>query len=803
MEKKTTMRATRAWGIAASLAILMTGCTQEKPGKTFSLAEGKKAKAFAKGNELGLIPILEYHRFGKKEERWTRTFANFEGDLEFLYRNGYALLSINDFAKGHIDLPAGKKPVVLTFDDGSPEQFRYLSNQGKTKRDSKGKPEINPDCAVAILDRFAAKHPDFGKAAAFYVLPTAFEDTASSTEKLRYLFETGRQIGNHTYNHANLSKHSTSEIQNELSRAQTEVRKSLPGYSLETLALPYGLLPHTPQGIQAVLKGADYLNRVVLMVGANPTYSPFDRRFDSSKVARIQAIDEEWKRWFNRSPHSTSPVKENFRPFLSDGDPALISFPQSLRKEIAPRYLSRSRTNEEIENKNNEVQKKLAGENAEVSLSASPSSTPSVTPKITVHPGYNLPLPKGGWYEKDKIFHLVQAGEVLESISNRYLKFSDDYVEEDLRAAIKGRNNLKKSLSIGQKIEIPHVRALPPAPKIIAKPKSFEARGLYMTATSAGCKRMFRLVGEMKKNGVNTVIFDAKDMSGLISYDSKVPLARKIGAVSPYLIRDLPKMIEHLHRQGIHVVARVTLFYDRQLATQRPDLAVRSKATGRSWIEQGNGPTWVDPSLAEVQNYNLDLAKELIRNGVDEIQFDYIRFPAMGNTRDARYRFDAKTPKHVIITDFLKRAYSELKPLGALLSVDVYGVVAWDQGIDVVITGQKIEEMCLYTDVICPMLYSSHFYGNFDNKRYPPDEPYYFVSQGVQKFQKRTKGSGVAIRPWLQAFSYRVSRFNTGYVRSQLQAADDTKSIGWSMWDAQNQYKVAAQTLAGWKLTGK
>jgi len=55
--------------------------------------------------------------------------------------------------------------VVLTFDDSSPGQFRYLAQNGSTS--------VDPDCAVGILEAFARRHPDFGLAATFFVLPGA------------------------------------------------------------------------------------------------------------------------------------------------------------------------------------------------------------------------------------------------------------------------------------------------------------------------------------------------------------------------------------------------------------------------------------------------------------------------------------------------------------------------------------------------------------------------------------------------------------------------------------------------------
>ena len=44
-------------------------------------------------NELGRVMILEYHKVDQPEERWTRTPANFRGDLERLWERGLYLPS--------------------------------------------------------------------------------------------------------------------------------------------------------------------------------------------------------------------------------------------------------------------------------------------------------------------------------------------------------------------------------------------------------------------------------------------------------------------------------------------------------------------------------------------------------------------------------------------------------------------------------------------------------------------------------------------------------------------------------------
>jgi hypothetical protein len=321
--------------------------------------------------------------------------------------------------------------------------------------------------------------------------------------------------------------------------------------------------------------------------------------------------------------------------------------------------------------------------------------------------------------------------------------------------------------------------------------KSFEAKGIYVTGVTAGSEDIWPLVKGLKAHGGNTVVFDAKDMNGRISYASDVPLAKEIGAhVKGTMITDLPKFLDRMHQEGIHTVARLALFHDDLLANKKPQYALRSKRTGAPWRELGV-LGWVDPSLPAVQDYELALAKELIAKGVDEIQFDYVRFPAQGDTRDISYSTIKTQPTHhEVITAWVKRAYAEIHPSKALLSADVYGVVAWDQGIDVVITGQKLDEMCQYLDAISPMLYPSHFYGTFDKFTYPPDHPAYFVGEGVKRVGKKAAGTGVMIRPWIQAFPYRIHNYGPDYVTVQLKASDANNGHGWLLWNAGNDYRV-------------
>jgi hypothetical protein len=242
-----------------------------------------------------------------------------------------------------------------------------------------------------------------------------------------------------------------------------------------------------------------------------------------------------------------------------------------------------------------------------------------------------------------------------------------------------------------------------------------------------------------------------------------------------------------MHAKGIYLAARMVTFKDLNLTAARPDLAIRD-LNGNVW-DSSEGTSWLDPSNEETQNYIMDLAEEVAKSGVDEIQFDYIRFPTQGDVNSTKYNFDeASTEKYEIIRNFIAKVHDRIAPYGTKLAMDVYGVIVWNNAYDSQSTGQRMECLGPYIDVVYPMIYPSHFgpgFAGFDN---PGDYPYYFVSESVKLFQKYLAGTGVKIRPWLQAFSWRVDNYGWWYVDEQVKAAHETGVDEYALWNAGNVY---------------
>jgi len=287
------------------------------------------AAGWLEPNELGRVMILEYHKIDHPEERWTRTPANFRRDLERLWERGYRLVALNDLLDGTVTLPRGTTPVVLTLDDSSPGQFRYLERNGE--------PVIDPDCAVGILEAFAREHPGFGHAATFYVLPAAdppnrlFNQPALVTKKLAYLAGRGYEIGNHTLWHANLAKYSEEVVRKQVAGAQEWIQRHVPGYRPRTLALPMGAFPREPQwAVAGQVNGTSYRHDAVLMVAGGAAPSPHSRTFDPLRLPRIQAVEADLTSWLN---HFDRRPDERY---ASDGDPATITVPRGMSHKVRP-----------------------------------------------------------------------------------------------------------------------------------------------------------------------------------------------------------------------------------------------------------------------------------------------------------------------------------------------------------------------------------------------------------------------------------------------------------------------------------
>jgi hypothetical protein len=399
--------------------------------------------------------------------------------------------------------------------------------------------------------------------------------------------------------------------------------------------------------------------------------------------------------------------------------------------------------------------------------------------------------------------YVAKAGESVAAVARKYVPITSFMTVAELESAIRRENGIQGNfLKKGQQVAIPGYLPERIVERPVVVPRDFEVRAIYLTGLMATSERGIELIRRWRRAGGNAVVFDIKDSDGSLSIGApdlpdsaagvaSVPFTHPLALVRRHPpIGNLPKFVRFLHGQRIHAIARIAIFRDEQLVAHHPELAVRSRRTGQPWRENGK-LVWTDPSRPEVQNYNIALAGYTAAAGVDEVQFDYVRFPAEGDQADAQFAFQsqhADWKRCDVIAHFLDRAYGEMQRQGVLFSLDVFGVMAWQRPIDLSHTGQDIVAMARRCDVLSPMIYPSHFFG-MDGYAHPGDAPEHFISESMVKFHEITAGSGVVLRPWLQAFAWRTKSYSSDYIRTQVSVARENGGIGFLFWNARNDYK--------------
>lgn len=313
-------------------------------------------------------------------------------------------------------------------------------------------------------------------------------------------------------------------------------------------------------------------------------------------------------------------------------------------------------------------------------------------------------------------------------------------------------------------------------------------RGVHFNGWTAGSTTARRrFLADMRAAGFNAVAIAVKDYDGRV-FVRGVPLAHESGAFLN-AIPDLAAAVRDFKSQGVYTIARIAVFKDNHLARRRPDLAVHFP-DGSIWTND-NGTAWVDPYKTEIWHYAIDIASRAALAGFDEIQYDYIRFPSDGKTRQCRYARKDHTAQtaSAALRDFLSLSRERLKPLDVKLSVCTFGLTtSVDNGMGI---GQQLDQMADLVDFVSPMMYPSHYAKGEYGLKNPNRQPYLTIHRGIKDALARLGARPEALRPYLQDFSLGV-RYTPAHVRSQIRAAEELGVRGWILWNPQNRYSWPA-----------
>lgn len=321
----------------------------------------------------------------------------------------------------------------------------------------------------------------------------------------------------------------------------------------------------------------------------------------------------------------------------------------------------------------------------------------------------------------------------------------------------------------------------------VARPDT--VRGVYVNAVAAGSpSQLANLIALADGSSINTFVIDVKER-GDVSYASEVALVDEIGANRGH-IPDLPDLLRTLREHGIYPIARIVCFLDPVLAEARPDLAIRTSG-GDPWLDPDSNRPWVDPYNAEVQAYNIDLAREALAAGFAEIQWDYVRFPDMADSVRATLVFPAQDsrPATDAIRDFIATSRTELAQFDAPVTADVFGRVITLESDSTI--GQSWDQLVRVTDVLLPMVYPALYWAGDFGVPDPNADPYPVVRAAMDSAvvrMARTSGARATLRPWLQAFTLGSTTYGPVQMLEQIRAVEDAGLTEWLFWHPDSQY---------------
>lgn len=341
-----------------------------------------------------------------------------------------------------------------------------------------------------------------------------------------------------------------------------------------------------------------------------------------------------------------------------------------------------------------------------------------------------------------------------------------------------------------------------PLPEVdqIIPPKHFDVKGIYI-----GSADNIEANIELAKNSeINAFVLDLKESYGVL-FNSQNEIAREIGYVTYEY--ELQEIVDLCHENDIYLIGRIVCFKDSALATKYPDRAICDADGNPLQFKTEGNKYFASPYNQENWDYLIDLAEEALSYGIDEIQFDYVRFPTGSTVSGAEPYYgiegmsDSLIPtKAEAVNRFLQTCRRVIQdPTGIPVSGDIFGI-AVSSNLDGQILGQDWTTVGFTgIDSVCPMIYPSHYaLGTIMNKHempYPDKEPYECMYNALMVGSLYHDQEGYAeVRPYCQAFTaYYIGEGKYGIydydgINAQIRGLQDAGLSEFVLWNVLGEY---------------
>ncbi len=323
------------------------------------------------------------------------------------------------------------------------------------------------------------------------------------------------------------------------------------------------------------------------------------------------------------------------------------------------------------------------------------------------------------------------------------------------------------------------------------KLQAIKVKALYLTfwGASNNSKTLKNTLKIIKDTQANAIIVDVKNEYGSTSFLTSFKQANSYGAHKQRTNRNIQKFIQTMKDNNIYTIARIVTFKDEIQASHNPEYAIKREDNNSIWRNHDN-MAWVDPFDTRAHAYTIRIAEEAAKVGFDEINFDYIRFPAKSHLKYSKK--NTKKNRIKAIETFLDSAKDKIEPYGVFISVNAYGNILWGHKDDDNNIGQTLESLATHSDYVAPMLYPSGFASGSFHFKYPAQHPYAVLYRSLNNIKDRVDISRV--RPWIQYFQdYKSKRipYKRDEIQEQIRPVKQLSANGWMMWSPSSKYHTS------------
>lgn len=264
-----------------------------------------------------MLPIIMYHRFkpdyGVGDPLIFTQLGDFQKQLQRLYDNGFSLVSLEDWIRGDLTVPDGRRPVAISMDDLFFADQIYLDQDGNP----------SPKSGLGLLWKFSQEHPDFGFAAAIsynmgdklygnidlgdrFIVSDDDSWKDALSRAIAWCVEHNAMPYNHLYLHPLLTKTAPADIQYQLRENEVVFQQfleragkgDLADDMANIIALPFGLWPESEAGQQLIRNYKTSDGRPVLgVLEANGYFTaeflpaPYTPEFNRFHIPRFAATN--------------------------------------------------------------------------------------------------------------------------------------------------------------------------------------------------------------------------------------------------------------------------------------------------------------------------------------------------------------------------------------------------------------------------------------------------------------------------------------------------------------------------------